>query len=650
MKTFFEAVLNGWWQGIVLTMMMWVVLRELRRVNAATKAAIWQVTLVVVVLLPALQRVPLTLSHEVLFQETHRASVVATPPARSMAAAPEAPLPRVEQPTVMISDEHGPEILLVLSIGLAFFQLLRLTLGYIAVRRLKRHGQILEMEMPFQHSRPVVLRVSDSIGMPVAVGYLCPAILLPRTLIESLTPEEIQHVVLHESAHLHRKDDWMALGERVIRAVFCFQPAVHFIGRQIERERESACDDWVVEQSGDARRYARSLARLAELGSSGPVPLLATGAGKRTQIFARLEMLLDKTGNRMSLISGPLLISAGVILMLAVSQGAQFRRLFGIERFSNTWVESDGTNRFAVKMRGDVDFSRDDQDVRSMSPGAMLVVEQSRDWRTQRVEFEADDEGGIERRYFSGVTPRPFDTEARHFLATVLPQWVREQGNNIPGHLARIVEEKGVDGALDDIRAIRGGSVKRANLEELLKQADLNTEQLQRVLKTARQMDSDEEKRDFFNSVRERYVNRGLDGQVLGFIDSINSEDDRGKLLTDWMERATPPDVWLPRWLRSVDTLQSEEIKTDVLRRAAQASKRPLPKRFFEVATSLHSDELRARLLSAVLAVRGDDAGTLRRVLQIAASLPNEEQRRVLEEAGRRAAGITRDRTAEDQD
>ena len=48
MNTFLEAVINGWWQGIVLTAMVWLVLRDLPRVSAATRVAIWQVTLAVV--------------------------------------------------------------------------------------------------------------------------------------------------------------------------------------------------------------------------------------------------------------------------------------------------------------------------------------------------------------------------------------------------------------------------------------------------------------------------------------------------------------------------------------------------------------------------------------------------------------------------
>jgi hypothetical protein len=45
MNTFLEAILNAWWQGILLTLLVWLVLRDLPRVSAATRLAIWQFTL-----------------------------------------------------------------------------------------------------------------------------------------------------------------------------------------------------------------------------------------------------------------------------------------------------------------------------------------------------------------------------------------------------------------------------------------------------------------------------------------------------------------------------------------------------------------------------------------------------------------------------
>ena len=174
-------------------------------------------------------------------------------------------------------------------------------------------------ELPTYLKRAKKVMASGDISMPMAVGYFRPAILLPSAMLENLTTEQLRHVLLHETAHLLRRDDWASLAERLLRAMFAIQPAVYFIGRQIEREREIACDDWVVEQSGEAKPYARSLARLAELGSSSRAPILATEVGGKKQIFARLEPLLDRTRNRIPAVSEPLVLVACVILLVAVS-------------------------------------------------------------------------------------------------------------------------------------------------------------------------------------------------------------------------------------------------------------------------------------------------------------------------------------------
>ena len=620
MNPFFEAILNGWWQGIVLTLLVWLVMRDLPRISAATRLAIWQVTLVIVLLLPGLQRIPLPSWQRNPHVQQPSAAVTTLP----VTAAPERPRPR---PVIELPEDDGLGFLLAASIVLALVQLLRLAIGYWAVRRLKRKGLPAGVEMPVLLSRSVDVLISERIGMPMAVGYLRPAILLPRTLIDRLTPEEMRHVLVHESAHLLRNDDWTALAERLIRAIFFFQPAVYWIGRQIEREREIACDDWVVAQSGDAKLYATSLARVAELGSSGPVPLLATGAGRRKEIFRRLETLLDRTRNRVPAVSESLVMLAALIILLAVFQGARFNHMFGLSNYSDQWVETDGTHRREIRMRGDIRFTANDQDVESMSPGAKLVVHQSDGWRARTIEFEADERGGIERRYFSNGIARPFDAEAQRFVAKVLPQWVREQGLNIPERLSRLIEEKGPGGALEEIRSIRRNDVKRAYLEELFTQADLTTGQLGRALKIAGEMESDGDKRRFLDSVHGVYFEHGLDGQVFSFIDTIHSDEDRRQLLTRALDRAAFGEQSLSRLLRSVSLLSSDNAKADLLQKTAQVSRERLSGAFFDAASTIRSDNDRERLLSMVLAVHGSDPGTLVQVMRTAASISSDNDK-----------------------
>ena len=65
--------------------------------------------------------------------------------------------------------------------------------------------------------------------------------------------------MVHEAAHLARWDDYGLLAQRFIEALFPWHPVVRWITRQMDLEREVACDDFVVEATGQARQYASCL-------------------------------------------------------------------------------------------------------------------------------------------------------------------------------------------------------------------------------------------------------------------------------------------------------------------------------------------------------------------------------------------------------
>ncbi len=584
----FESIVNGWWQGIVLTLIVWLALRDARRISAATKVAVWQTTLLIVILLPAIQRIPLSIA---AFEDAAPASV---PPASLAPAAPIPNQPAAPRTMVELREEAWAPIV-ALCVLVAAVQLLRLAFGYLAVRRLKRKSTSLDVPLPASIGRPVALLASDRIAMPMAVGYREPAIILPRAMTLQLTDGDTRHILLHESAHLLRRDDWMALSERLVRAVFFWQPAVHWICRQIEREREIACDDWVVAQSGEAKPYAEALAHLAALGSQGYVPMLATGAGRPKQIFERLEKLLDRTRNRVPQVSGTMVLAVALALLFLVSQGAAFSRLLGFERYSSSWVEHDNDHRRALKLRGEMRLTANDRDVETISPGGKLLIERRDGWRARTVELEADENGKIVRRYFVDGIARPWGVDAQRYLATSLQSWSREQGWKIPERTAGLLQEHGVSGSIEEIRTIRSSGTRREYLEELINQAQMSDAQMRGTLRAARDLGSDEDKRRFLERVGARYAERGMDLDAMDLVDSIQSHEDRHRLLERALDRPLSG-VRMARFARSVRLLHSDAMKAELLARAAAENPGPMPAAFDEAVASIHSEKERERL------------------------------------------------------
>jgi bla regulator protein blaR1 len=146
-----------------------------------------------------------------------------------------------------------------------------------------------------QLRRRVRLMTSTEVASPVAVVYRHPAVIVPPKLLERLEEGECQSVLLHEIAHLARYDDWMALVTLAPGGLLVLHPLSPIVLRQIEREREMACDDFVVARTGSARSYARSLARLHDLRWGAGKRLLAPGIlGRHSSLGDRIESLLRR--------------------------------------------------------------------------------------------------------------------------------------------------------------------------------------------------------------------------------------------------------------------------------------------------------------------------------------------------------------------
>ena len=133
--------------------------------------------------------------------------------------------------------------------------LARLALGLGGVRRLARAAEPVtdpawtELLERFAAAvgvrRPVVLLRSREAAMPLTWGAFRPAVLLPAEA-DGWTPERRRVVLLHELAHVARRDCLMQLLAEVCCALYWFHPGAWWAARKMRIEREQACDDLVL--------------------------------------------------------------------------------------------------------------------------------------------------------------------------------------------------------------------------------------------------------------------------------------------------------------------------------------------------------------------------------------------------------------------
>jgi uncharacterized protein (TIGR03435 family) len=164
-------------------------------------------------------------------------------------------------------------------------------------------------------SFPVKLLVSGFVQTPAVVGWLKPAILLPAAAVTGIAPEYIQALLAHELAHIRRHDYLVSVLQRVAETLLFYHPAVWWLSRQIEAEREACCDDIAVALTGDTLIYVSALASLESRRPEHLAPLLSANGGS---LQRRISRLVGTSPAHVWNLSGAGLLSAAILMGLAV--------------------------------------------------------------------------------------------------------------------------------------------------------------------------------------------------------------------------------------------------------------------------------------------------------------------------------------------
>ena len=181
----------------------------------------------------------------------------------------------------------------------------RKTVAYLA-RRIGYHGRI-------------ELGVTDRVRTPMLLGHLRPVLVFPIAMINQLSLEETESVVLHELAHLRRYDHWLNFFQSLVEVLFYYHPAIHWISARVREEREYCCDDLVLEYGPGGLPYARALLYYGEAEayptSAGLGLTDGSGLLLRVRRFLNQQEITYKMKSRILLLP---LIALTVIAVMAV--------------------------------------------------------------------------------------------------------------------------------------------------------------------------------------------------------------------------------------------------------------------------------------------------------------------------------------------
>ncbi len=176
---------------------------------------------------------------------------------------------------------------------------------------LKERFQKIQEKLSIQ--KPVSFLESAAAKVPMTVGWMKPAVLIPASVLTGLHPNHLEAIIVHELAHIKRNDYLLNLIQTIIETLYFYHPIVWWMSHRIRVEREKCCDEISADVCGGVYEYIEALAKLEDLRRSQYQLAMTANRGS---LYKRVEHLLRFPASHSSRSSLSALISLSSLIIL----------------------------------------------------------------------------------------------------------------------------------------------------------------------------------------------------------------------------------------------------------------------------------------------------------------------------------------------
>ncbi len=180
-----------------------------------------------------------------------------------------------------------------------------------------------EIRQRFRIRRNIRVVHHEKIPVPLAMGIFRPTVFFPLGAT-NWPDEKVRVVLLHELAHVARRDLlWQNL-VRLACIVYWPLPTVWYLAHRVKTEQELACDDMVLQSGQRSSDYAEVLLGLSKNLSGARIPQAGITMVRRKTVSKRIDAILDVKTRRnpvgrllgLSLLGG-VILSTGFVSLFA---------------------------------------------------------------------------------------------------------------------------------------------------------------------------------------------------------------------------------------------------------------------------------------------------------------------------------------------
>jgi len=328
------TLLHSLWQGLILAVVAGAVMIFTKKAKSATRY-----NLLGILVLAFLAVSGYTFARELRLSSGTGDGVTKVAAAADVAApvivAHEAPGLREVSPMdslVRYFNEHASMVVVIwFIVFLARF--VKVLSGLVYAQRIRHYGtgpapaewqeRVGELLGQLCRNRDVLLLESTLIQVPAVVGFLKPVILVPVGMLAQLPADQVESILLHELAHICRRDYLFNVVQHLVDTLFFFNPALLWVSSLLRTERENCCDDVAIRETRSRRQLIEALLSFHEYQQKARGFALGF-AGKDGGVVRRVERIVHKKNHSLNpgertLLMGGLLLLCGAFVTIRPS-------------------------------------------------------------------------------------------------------------------------------------------------------------------------------------------------------------------------------------------------------------------------------------------------------------------------------------------
>lgn len=184
-------------------------------------------------------------------------------------------------------------------------------------------NRIVELAAQIGLRQPVQLLESALVKVPSVTGMFKPMILVPIGMLAGLPHDQAEAILLHELAHIRRKDYGINLLQKIAEMMFFFNPGLLWLSMLIREERENCCDDMAIGITENKAKFVHALVAFEEYQMKSSTLSLGF-AGRKNHLLSRATRIIHNSNKSLNAIEKTLLsVSLLVIavIMIACAKG-----------------------------------------------------------------------------------------------------------------------------------------------------------------------------------------------------------------------------------------------------------------------------------------------------------------------------------------